>query len=273
MAANGQSFCKICNEISVKIFRRKVLAQYEVDYYQCNSCGFIQTEEPYWLKEAYSKPLAIEDTGLVKRNMLYTQRTSTLLFFLYNRNGRFLDYGGGSGLFVRMMRDVGFDFFWTDPFTENLFARGFEYDEGSKQPIELITTYECFEHFINPIHEIEKILSISRSLLFSTEIFTKGTPDPDTWQYYHFSSGQHIALYSMNSLKHLAKRFNMNVYTNGKSFHLLTQKLLNNTMFNLLLKLSLLGMSPAVSLLMKTKTKDDSIIVEQRRGNLYREKE
>ena len=70
----------------------------------------------------------IEDTGIIKRNILLAKRTSAILFFLFNKKESFLDYGGGYGLFVRLMRDGGFNFYWNDPFTENLFARGFEYD-------------------------------------------------------------------------------------------------------------------------------------------------
>ncbi len=40
----------------------------------------------------------------------------------------FLDYAGGYGVFTRLMRDIGFDFYWHDPYTQNLFANGFEKD-------------------------------------------------------------------------------------------------------------------------------------------------
>jgi hypothetical protein len=250
--------CKICNSASSKIFRRSILNRYDVDYFQCSSCGFIQTEEPYWLKEAYLAPMTIEDTGIIKRNVLSAKRTSTVLYFLFNKEGRFLDYGGGYGIFVRLMRDYGFDFYWTDPYTENLFARGFSFNSGSDVPIELLTTFECFEHFADPLNEIEKMLSISRSILFSTDIFTSGIPCPEQWQYYYFSHGQHISLYSITSLKVIAERFNLHLYTNGKSFHLLTQKVLSSTVFNVLLKSSLLGIPSIITIHMGSKTRLDS---------------
>jgi hypothetical protein len=232
------------------------------------SCGFIQTEEPYWLNEAYQVPITIEDTGIIKRNVLFAKRTSTLLYFLFNKKGRFLDYGGGYGLFVRLMRDCGFDFYWTDPYTENLFARGFNFNSGSNIPVELLTTFECFEHFVDPLNEIEKMLSISPSILFSTDIFSSGTPNPEQWQYYYFSHGQHIALYSIASLKKIAKILNLHLYTNGKSFHLLTQKVLNSTMFNVLLKSSLLGIPSIIKMRMGSKTRFDSHATEQRASSV-----
>jgi hypothetical protein len=257
--------CKICKNTASKIFRRNILNRYEIDYFQCSLCGFIQTEEPYWLKEAYHAPITMEDTGIIKRNILSAKRTSTILYFLFNKEGRFLDYGGGYGLVVRLMRDYGFDYYWTDPYTENLFARGFSFNSGSGVPIELLTAFECFEHFVDPLHEIEKMLSISGSILFSTDIFSSGTPDPERWQYYYFSHGQHIALYSIASLKKIAEIFNLHLYTNGKSFHLLTQKVLSRTLFNGLLKSSLLGIPSIIKMRMGSKTRADSNATERRK--------
>ena len=31
-------------------------------------CDFLQTEEPFWLKEAYESAIGITDTGIIKRN-------------------------------------------------------------------------------------------------------------------------------------------------------------------------------------------------------------
>jgi hypothetical protein len=107
-----------------------------VNYFQCSSCGFIQTETPYWLDEAYKYPINPEDTGLVNRNIVSAKRTSSLLYFLFDPHGTYLDYGGGYGLFVRLMRDSGFNFYWTDPFTKNIFAEGFEYDFKTQKKLE-----------------------------------------------------------------------------------------------------------------------------------------
>ena len=259
--------CKICGGTSSTIFQKKILAKYDAHYYQCSSCGFIQTEEPYWLKEAYENPITLEDTGIIKRNILLAKRTSTVLFFLFDRRGNFVDYGGGYGLFVRIMRDHGFNFYWTDPMTKNLFARGFEYDHAQIRSIELVTSFECFEHFINPMQDIESMLAIAPSILFSTETFASGTPHPDHWNYYYFSHGQHISLFSISSLRSIAKKFNMDLYTNGKSFHLLTRRSLNNVLFNVLLKLSLLGMPLVLPLFMRSRTETDSTEAG-RRSNL-----
>ena len=113
--------CKICNSESNKIFTRKILNKYDIGYFQCSKCGFIQTDEPYWLKEAYQHVFNIEDTGIVRRNILFAKRTAGIIFFLFDKNTSFVDYGGGTGLFVRLMRDYGFDFYWKDPYSQNIY--------------------------------------------------------------------------------------------------------------------------------------------------------
>ncbi|MEJ2105601.1 MAG: hypothetical protein P8X47_13660, partial [Ignavibacteriaceae bacterium] len=60
--------CRVCNSKSKEVFSAKVLNKYNVKYYHCLSCGFLQTEEPYWLDEAYKSAIGIADTGIQKRN-------------------------------------------------------------------------------------------------------------------------------------------------------------------------------------------------------------
>lgn len=248
--------CKICNQCLKKVFNHLVLNKYQVDYYFCNDCGFIQTENPYWLGESYLNPISSIDTGIIKRNLLFTKRTSALLYFLFNRNKFFLDYGGGNGMFVRMMRDVGFDFYWDDKFTENLLSKGFNISDTINE-IELVTTFECFEHFEKPIEEISNLLQKSSNILFSTQLFHNHPPQPENWWYYNFEAGQHISLYSRQTLKMIAARLNLNLCTDNKGFHLLSKKKLNNTIFIMIVKFSQIGLYSFVKLLMKSKTESD----------------
>ena len=117
--------CKICGHEVAKIFEKKILNKYQVGYFQCPNCEFIQTEKPYWLDEAYKDPINASDTGLISRNIYLSRLTSLLIFFFFDKTGCFLDFAGGYGIFTRLMRDIGFDFLWQDPFTTNLFAKGF----------------------------------------------------------------------------------------------------------------------------------------------------
>jgi hypothetical protein len=81
-----------------------------ISYFRCNSCGFIQTEEPFWLDEAYVDVINLSDVGYVSRNIHLARITGAILRMFYNADGQFVDFGGGHGLLVRFMRDAGFVF-------------------------------------------------------------------------------------------------------------------------------------------------------------------
>src|SRR5690606_33910516 len=109
--------CNICSGQMNKAFSKVVLGKLRVNYYQCDSCFFIQTENPYWLDEAYSSgAISVLDVGIMSRNLLLINKTENILFKLFPDFTDFsaVDYGGGHGVFVRMMRDRGFKFYRQD---------------------------------------------------------------------------------------------------------------------------------------------------------------
>lgn len=254
--------CKVCSAKSENVFSAKILHKYDIDYYHCSNCGFLQTEEPYWLIESYDSAISIEDTGLLKRNLALAKTTSVIIRSFFNKGGAFLDYAGGYGIFVRLMRDIGFAFYWSDQFAQNLLARGFDFNGDEK--IELITAFECFEHFNNPITEIEKMLHISNNVLFSTRVYNGKPPQPDSWWYYSLNSGQHISFYSVNTLKFIADKYKLYLNTDNKSLHLLSKKKINNTYFNLLKKMSFSGLAGILNLSLKSKTDIDHEILKSK---------
>jgi len=227
--------CKVCQSETVSFANTILLGKYSVDYFQCSSCGFVQTEDPYWLKEAYSHVISGSDTGLVFRNYYCSQKASRIISNIFDNKSKFIDYGGGYGLFVRMMRDLGLNFYWDDKFCNNLFAQGFESDRDNYY--ELTTAFELFEHFVNPLEEIEKILQFSKNILFSTEILPTNSPKPGEWWYYVPHEGQHVSIYTLDSLSRIADKFHLNFYSSepskyGISLHLLTEKELAPSFFN-----------------------------------------
>lgn len=223
--------CKICERVSPAWAKTLVLKKYNVQYYQCENCGFIQTEEPYWLSEAYSDAIARNDIGLVNRNLEMIAPTRAVLLSFFDCNARFIDYGGGYGLFVRLMRDRGLDFDRADKYAPNLFAQGFDAEEEGVHQYELLTAFEVFEHLVNPLDEIRRMLLYSRSILFSTFLLPVPPPDLEQWWYYSLDYGQHVALYTWRSLEVMAQKLNLNFYSNGMSFHLLTEKKISPAMF------------------------------------------
>jgi hypothetical protein len=214
-------YCRLCNTQVQPTFTSKILKKYTITYYHCINCGLLQTENPYWLEESYLESINSTDTGILVRNIENSKIVSSIIFFFFNKNAKFLDFAGGFGIFTRLMRDIGFDFFWFDPYTENLVARGFEYSENLE--IELLTCIECFEHLVNPSEDIEKMLAICHNIFFTTLLLPTPVPKPDHWWYYGLEHGQHIAFYSKETLQFISRKNELFLYSVGDS-HLLTKK-------------------------------------------------
>src|SRR5437016_14318532 len=104
--------CAICDEKTELLFNSIVLNKHKADYFQCVNCKFIQTEEPIWLKEAYSSAIGLLDVGMIWRNNHLKELVVPILSRYFNVNGKFLDYGCRYGLFVWLISDEGFDFYW-----------------------------------------------------------------------------------------------------------------------------------------------------------------
>lgn len=226
--------CPVCSSSLNKIFNEEILNKYSVEYFKCNFCGLIKTEKPYWLDEAYSNAISISDTGLVARNILLSYRVSVLLYFLFGASGKYIDLSGGTGLFVRLMRDIGFDFYWEDPYCENIHAKGFDFIEDGKK-YDLITAFEVLEHLEDPIAFINNsfLKSGSKSFVFTTEIFSEDIP-PASWWYYSFNTGQHITFYQRKTLKKISEKFGLNLYSiNG--VHIMTERKISEVMLKFIL--------------------------------------
>jgi hypothetical protein len=225
--------CKICNRGSKEIFEATILNKYSVKYYQCNNCHFVQTEEPYWLSEAYDNAIASTDVGLVYRNISFSNIAEKLIKLVFDYKGIFLDYAGGYGLFVRLMRDKGFNFYRQDIYCQNIFAHNVDIEDLQTKPkFELVTAFEVFEHLKDPMTDVESILKYSGSVLFSTQLLPgNALSSISDWWYFAPESGQHISFYSQKSLEIMAQRFGYHFFTNGTTLHLFTKKKLGASPF------------------------------------------
>ncbi|GAC1563825.1 MAG: hypothetical protein NVS2B7_37780 [Herpetosiphon sp.] len=225
--------CKVCSAPTIVIGRGLVLAKYDVGYHKCVACGFVQPDAPHWLDEAYSNVITNSDLGLVQRNMFLSKLTAAIIHTHFDAGGRFIDFGGGYGLFVRMMRDLGLNFYRYDKFCPNLFAQRFEVDLEDRGVYNLVCAFEVFEHLVDPMTEIDQMLKFSRNILFSTTLVPQKTPPVDEWWYYGLEHGQHVSLYSRESLQVIAERAGLRLYTNGVDLHLLTEKKISERVFNI----------------------------------------
>jgi Methyltransferase domain len=229
--------CKVCGANSSACMDALLLGKYSVVYYQCQSCKFIQTEDPYWIEEAYSSAITSLDIGLIQRNEVATGFVQSVISKWFNAKGKFVDYGGGYGMLVRMMRDRGYDFYRYDIHCENLFAKTFDAQIYEKQnsSYNLLTAFEVFEHLVNPRVDFTEMLKYSHNILFSTELQpVNWKPKPDSWWYVLPETGQHISLYSENSLQSLAEQNNLYYMKGQNNMHLISEQPVNKKWFNCL---------------------------------------
>ena len=248
--------CNVCNSDSTPLEIVKILNQHEVQYYSCNQCGFIQTETPYWLAEAYSSAISRSDIGLIGRNIKLANFCSAVIPLFYDRHGMFLDYGGGNGMFVRMMRDKGFDFRWMDRYSKNQFAEGFE--ASAEQEYTLVTAFEVFEHLPQPLEVIDDMLSYSDTIVFSTRLLPHWKITSNNWWYFTPDTGQHVSLYSKEALLVIAKKFNVRLSSNGVSLHILSSRSIPSILLKVFSYLPLATITDAVlSVFRKSLLEDD----------------
>lgn len=248
------------NTVTSEKFEAVVRYQYLAKYRFCEQCKFLFIETPQWLDEAYKDPINISDTGILARNLMLSKITSVLSYFFFDKKGKFLDYAGGYGIFTRLMRDAGFDFYWCDPCSPNLMARGFEIPEGVSN-FELLTCFEVLEHLVEPLKEIEKMFHFSDNILFTTSLLPDKIPAPTDWFYYGLEHGQHISFYSFTTLQFIAKKLDYHLYSNGTNIHLFTKHTLNPMYFKLLLKLSHYGLFYYVRKMVRSRMEDDNVML------------
>ena len=222
--------CKICGMQSDHFDDAEVLRRYAVKYFRCSTCGFVQTEEPYWLEEAYSTAISKLDTGVVTRNIINQRITAAILNLFYPKAKAFLDYGAGHGIFVRLMRDNGFKFLWYDLHATNDYARGFE--DVKDHTYDLVTSFEVLEHMVDPVAELSTMMSRSPNVFVSTGILPHPTPKVSDWWYYSPLTGQHISFFTLDALRLLARRFGRHLLSR-QEYHLFTAEPKSKLLFRL----------------------------------------
>lgn len=243
--------CRVCGNASRFSFSQPVLSR-PVKYFDCSRCGYLQTQMPDWLDEAYSSVINSADTGIMQRNLLNVGRVVMTLLSLGRLGaGQVIDHAGGYGILVRMLRDVGVDAYWRDKFCENLMARGFE---AGRQKCELLTAFEVFEHLVHPLQELDAMLRDAPVVLLSTDLVTSLETPPADWWYYGPEHGQHIGFFRPATLTWMAQKVGCHHATDGLSLHLFSRTPIPRR-WRLMVRLQrLAGLAARMSLRSKTNT-------------------
>jgi hypothetical protein len=215
--------CPITGKEMRPIFTRRIMDKYDVAYFYCEESGIIQTEEPYWLQEAYQSVIFPLDTSVASRNYGNARRLEPILSLLFPADSVFVDTASGYGLLTRLMRDIGFKFFAHDEFCENLFSKPFEAQPGTRAAA--LSAFEVLEHLTNPVEFLSAQMKNfdSEAVIASTTVFHGPIPDFN-WAYYSFESGQHITLYQPRSLDLIARLLGGRYFRLGPDLHLITRR-------------------------------------------------
>src|SRR6266404_402214 len=137
--------CRLCEGQTAPLFEALVRNRHTAIFAKCRTCGSVQAADPTWVDESYSAATVSRDTGAALRCLRNLAALSAMsMSGLVQRRRQLIDYGGGSGLLCRLLRDAGFDAWSLDPYSKPEFSSGFSVDKiGSPATI---TAFEVAEH-------------------------------------------------------------------------------------------------------------------------------
>ena len=197
--------CRLCGNLAQFSFQKRILSKYDVKYFHCGTCAALQTEEPYWLEEAYQPINEQLDTGQFIRCLHNAAFLDALISQLNLSNELLIDYGCGSGLTARILRDVGINAYGYDTFSTPRLLMGFQ--TKTIDGTSIINLCEVAEHFPHPKSSFEHIFSCNpKIVVVQTGIFEKPN---EHWEYLAPEHGQHIFFYSEKTVSFLAKAHQM----------------------------------------------------------------
>ena len=231
--------CKVCGGSTTPTHTAAILKRYEVEYHLCTNCQYWFTDDAFWLDEAYSEAVSSMDTGTVSRNLYFHRSLAPTLVSLFGA-GPYVDWAGGAGMLVRLMRDTGLDFYWQDAYAENVLAKGLEWDRRRNGRSALaVTAMEVLEHSPDPLPFVQEMLDGggADTLIFSQELHHG--PDP-TWWYLAPECGQHISFYSSRTIEEIGRRLGMQLHS-ARNLHMLTRRDIPKGKFARTLRLSRLA--------------------------------
>lgn len=223
--------CRICEAATEPFFTKLILGKHQVAYFKCPSCGQVQTEKPYWLEEAYRDSPTKLDVGMADRCIWTALTTVALARKLgIGPEESCLDWGAGTGLLVRLCRDHGMNYFYSDPYAVNVFAAGFEVDQKKPTPDwACVTAFEVAEHLPDPLVNFGDLFKLSpRHILFSTLLYSGQAAD---WWYFN-DAGQHVAFYTRRSLEFIARRYGYHLASNDCDLHLFSRERVRDSLLD-----------------------------------------
>ena len=223
--ASSVNRCRCCLGETTYFSSAEIL-DFTATYSICSKCLSVQVDNPVWIERAHSKAISSLDTGLVSRCLSASRLISTLLFLEGKKEATGIDWGGGTGLLTRFLRDQGFQVRTYDRYAKAEHAEGFEASlEVAEEVATFITSIECFEHLLNPIDAYRDVTSRKEYFFFTTEVIDTPPPNPayKAWWYFVPESGQHITFASKQGLNDFRKILGFDNYVRFGSLHVMSR--------------------------------------------------
>lgn len=230
--APEQIQCRLCGHIAQKVFVSAILNTPRL-YYECIGCECLQTSFPTWLKTAYNNNISIFDTGVMIRNLSNFVVTKNIASLLSGQKKlSVLEYGAGSGMLTRMLRDSGVETIAYDVNNIPSLAGAYvtnslsEFEERATGSRSLILAFEVFEHFSEPSLSIAELFSANpHAVLITTDIYQGQDAN---WPYLIPFSGQHVFFYSITGLSLIAEKYGYDLISEGSAHLFLSKRMVDS---------------------------------------------
>lgn len=139
-----------------------------------------------------------------------------------------IDFGGGTGLLTRLLRDSGIEVTSFDPYSSQFFSSGFQATlQDLKKEKTFISAIECIEHLEQPFETFQSIVRNKQFFMFTTETNSVPSQNPNSinpWWYFSPKEGQHISFATSMGLKFFRERLGFNYYIRINELHIFSRK-------------------------------------------------
>ena len=218
--------CRVCLG-DTRLFDVSTILKFEARYVICNQCESVQVEGPHWLADAHSNAISGLDVGLVSRTTVASRLIISFFRLQKIRQVNGIDWGGGTGLLTRMLRDSGLDVYSYDKYANQELANVFVVEETSlKSKMTFVSAIECFEHLTNPIFDLRDASNEKDFLILTTETLPDPAPLPSlkSWWYFMPETGQHVTFASSEGIKRFGSNLGFEFYLRVGDMHFFARK-------------------------------------------------
>lgn len=197
-----------------------LITKIDYEYLQCTTCGaYVKDETLYFNQEKEKQHYEchnndVNDIGYQK----FTSPITNTILADCTPDTLGLDFGCGKGpVITKQLVDRGYQVKLYDPyFYPDTDYLNHQYD--------YIFSCEVFEHFYNPLEEIQKLTNLLKSgglLLVMTHQYTGQQPF-DKW--YYRKDQTHVFIYTPQTITYIANQFGYDIKTQTERMFVLRKK-------------------------------------------------